>query len=100
MSHKRIDLSSDPEAMVLLSGDQAKVEIPARWPSRTLRHLPVEVSQILIVASAAIPKIRSQQANLLDPIDLMLLTAACYHPSIGRKAHCCYASLVPLQHRS
>ena len=52
-SHKRIDLSSEPEASVLLSGDQAIVEMPARWPSSVCRCLPVAVSQILIVASAA-----------------------------------------------
>lgn len=48
-----MDLSSEPEASVLLSGDQAMVEIPARWPSNVCRCLPVAVSQILMVASAA-----------------------------------------------
>ena len=52
-SHNRMDLSSEPEASVLLSGDQAMVEMPARWPSKVCRCLPVAVSQILMVASAA-----------------------------------------------
>ena len=52
-SHNRMDLSSEPEASVLLSGDQAIVEMPARWPSNVCRCLPVAVSQILMVASAA-----------------------------------------------
>lgn len=36
-----------------LSGDQARVEIPARWPERTRRSLPVGRDQTLMVASAA-----------------------------------------------
>ena len=52
-SHNRIDLSSEPEASVLPSGDQAMVEMPARWPSNVCKCLPVAVSQILMVASAA-----------------------------------------------
>ena len=52
-SQSLMDLSSEPEASVLLSGDQAIVEMPARWPSRVCRCLPVAVSQILMVASAA-----------------------------------------------
>ena len=50
---RRMDLSSEPEARILLSGDQARVEMPARWPWRVCRGLPLEASQILIVASAA-----------------------------------------------
>ena len=52
-SHNLIDLSSEPEAIVLLSGDQASVDTPARWPSSVCKLLPLAVSQILIVASAA-----------------------------------------------
>ena len=52
-SHNLIDLSSEPEARVWLSGDQAIVEMPARWPSNVCRCLPVVVSQILMDASAA-----------------------------------------------
>ena len=48
-----MDLSSEPEASVLLSGDHAMVDMPARWPSNVCRCLPVAVSQILMVASAA-----------------------------------------------
>ena len=55
MSHRRIDLSSDPEAIVSPSGDQAMVEIPAKWPSNTCKHLTEWTSQILIVESAAEP---------------------------------------------
>jgi hypothetical protein len=32
-----MDLSSEPEAMVRLSGDQARTLMPARWPVRVLR---------------------------------------------------------------
>ena len=52
-SQSLMDLSSEPEASVLLSGDHAIVEMPARWPSKVCRCLPVAVSQILMVASAA-----------------------------------------------
>ena len=52
-SHNRIDLSSEPEASVLPSGDHAMVEMPARWPSSMCNCFPVAVSQILMVASAA-----------------------------------------------
>ena len=53
ISHSRMDLSSDPEASVLESGLQAIVDIPARCPSRMCNCLPLGVSHILIVASAA-----------------------------------------------
>lgn len=53
-SHKRIDLSSDPEARVLESGLQAMVEIPAKCPSSICNCFPVARSQTLMVASAAI----------------------------------------------
>lgn len=46
-------MSSLPEASILESGDQAIVETPARCPSNVCRWLPVAVSQILMVASAA-----------------------------------------------
>lgn len=49
---RRIDLSSEPEAITRPSGLQAIVEIPARCPSKTWITFPVEASQILIVASA------------------------------------------------
>lgn len=52
-SQRRIDLSSLPDARVFESGDQAMIEIPAKWPSSVCRCFPVAVSQILIVASAA-----------------------------------------------
>ena len=53
ISHRRMDLSSDPEASVLESGLQAIVDIPARCPSSMCSCLPLRVSHILIVASAA-----------------------------------------------
>ena len=53
-SHKRIDLSSEPEARVLESGLHAIVEIPAKCPSSTCNCFPVARSQTLMVASAAI----------------------------------------------
>ena len=62
-SQSRIDLSSEPEAMVLLSGDHAKVEMPARWPSSVWRCLPLLASQILMVASAAGFKRESARAS-------------------------------------
>lgn len=46
-------MSSLPEAMTLESGIQAMMFMPARWPSRVWRCLPVLASHILIVASAA-----------------------------------------------
>lgn len=49
-------LSSEPEARVRPSGDQARVEMPARWPVSVCRCLPVDVDQILMVASAAAEK--------------------------------------------
>lgn len=51
-SHNRIDLSSEPEARMLESGDQAMVDIPARWPSSVCSSRPVCASQIFIVQSA------------------------------------------------
>jgi hypothetical protein len=45
-------LSSDPEASVLLSGDQATAETPAMWPTRVSMCRPVLTSHIRIVASA------------------------------------------------
>lgn len=52
-SQRRIDLSSEPEAMVRLFGDHASTLIPARWPVRVLRRgKGVEVEWILMVASA------------------------------------------------
>ena len=62
ISQRRIDLSSDPEASVFESGLQAIVDIPARCPSRMCSCLPVEVSHILIVASAA-EKAQVSQGN-------------------------------------
>jgi hypothetical protein len=48
-----MDLSSDPEAMVRLSGDQARTLMPARWPVRVLSSGKGEVVEwMLIVASA------------------------------------------------
>ena len=52
-SQRRIDLSSEPEAMVRESEDQAMVLMPARWPSSVWSSLPVGASHILIVPSAA-----------------------------------------------
>lgn len=65
MSQRRMDLSSEPEARVALSGDQARVEMPARCPpeepeedeeeedERVWRGVPCGRDQILRVASAA-----------------------------------------------
>lgn len=48
-----MDLSSEPEAMVRLSGDQARTLMPARWPVRVLRRGKGWVVEwMLIVASA------------------------------------------------
>ena len=63
-SQRRIDLSSEPEAIDFESGDQAKVDIPAKCPSKTWMHLPVLVSQSLRVASAASIRSRSQPTDL------------------------------------
>ena len=52
-SQSRIDLSSEPEARVFESGLHAIVDIPAKCPSRICSSLPLRVSHILIVASAA-----------------------------------------------
>lgn len=63
--HSQMDLSSDPDAMVLLSGDQARADMPARWPSSTCIHLPVAKSQTLTVASAAEPLSKQNQPSAL-----------------------------------
>lgn len=52
-SQSLMALSSDPDARVLESGLHAIIDMPARWPSRVWSCLPVAVSHILIVASAA-----------------------------------------------
>jgi len=54
MSQRRMDLSSEPEAMVLESGLHAMVDTPARWPSSVCECFPVVASQILMVASEAV----------------------------------------------
>ena len=46
-----MDLSSEPEARVMLSGDQAMVLMPARWARRVCRWVPWGSDQIFIVAS-------------------------------------------------
>lgn len=51
---RRMDLSSEPEAMKVPSGLQDSVDIPPRWPSKVCMSLPVEEFQTRIVASAAI----------------------------------------------
>ena len=53
MSQSRMDLSSEPDARVFESGLQAMVEMPAMCPSRMCSCLPLVVSHILMVASAA-----------------------------------------------
>lgn len=55
---KRIVLSSEPVAIQPPSGVQARVEIPARCPSKTWMSLPLAVSQTLTAASA--PVVQSQ----------------------------------------
>lgn len=48
-----MDLSSEPEAMVRLLGDQASTLIPARWPVRVVRCGKGEmVEWMWMVASA------------------------------------------------
>jgi hypothetical protein len=51
-SHKRMALSSEPLAMVLLSGVQARQLTPAMCPTSVSMCSPVVASHILIVASA------------------------------------------------
>ena len=89
-----MDLSSEPEARVRESGDQAMVEMPARWPSSVWRALPVPVSQILIVASAADGEGVSLGVGLDDG---GVLTAACYHTAVWREAECGYTLSVSFQ---
>jgi hypothetical protein len=52
ISHRRILLSSEPDAMMLESGDQAMVDMPARWPSSVCSSFPDALSQTLTVQSA------------------------------------------------
>lgn len=42
VDQRRIDLSSEPVARVRESGDQARQEMPARWPWRVWWVWPVE----------------------------------------------------------
>lgn len=94
VSQRRMDLSSEPEAKVRESGDHAIVEMPARWPSRVCRALPVEVSQILIVASAA----DGVGVSLGVGLDgWVVLTAAGYHAAVGRESDRCDAFVVSFQ---
>lgn len=73
MSQSLIDLSSDPDAMVLESGLHAMVEIPARWPSRVEASFPVVASQTLIIQSAAMEDVVSSLLFLNYPRDLQQL---------------------------
>lgn len=41
VDQRRMDLSSEPVARVRESGDQARVEMPARWPWRVCLGWPV-----------------------------------------------------------
>ena len=53
--HRRMVLSSDPEAIVAASGLQAIVDTPAKWPSNVWISFPDSVSQTLIAPSAPAP---------------------------------------------
>jgi hypothetical protein len=48
---RRMDLSSEPEASRRESGDQARMEIPARWPSSVCSRVPEEADQSFMVQS-------------------------------------------------
>lgn len=52
LSQKRIDLSSEPVARVLLSGLQVTQLTPARWPTRVSMWAPVAAFQRRTVPSA------------------------------------------------
>lgn len=52
LSQKRMALSSEPEANVLESGDQATADTPAMCPTSVSMWRPVEASHILMVPSA------------------------------------------------
>ena len=52
VSHRRMLLTSEPEARILLSGDYESVLMPARWPSRVCWSAPLGKAQILTVQSA------------------------------------------------
>ena len=53
--HRRMVLSSDPEAIVAASGLQEMVDTPAKWPSNVWISFPDNVSQTLIAPSAPTP---------------------------------------------
>lgn len=50
--HSRMDLSSDPDAIIAPSGLHDMDDIPAKWPSNVCISLPVKVSQTLTAPSA------------------------------------------------
>ena len=58
-------LSSEPEASVVLSGDQVNVFTPARWPSSVCSSAPVLLDHIFIVASAEADAIQAPLGEYL-----------------------------------